>query len=118
MIETIEAIGRQFDALAAKTDPTSSRMLRDHDYAVQLADCVARTYVMLNNGICEELTVCRTCVRQRDYLRDALELFEEVARTGIVNDEVERRYLEFEARLTEIRSRIREVLAALAAPQP
>lgn len=115
MIQTIEAILHQFDALAAKTDPTNARMLLDPDYAVQLADCVAKTYVMLNNGICEELTMCESCAEHRDYLRDVLEMFDEVARMGVVDEEVERRYLQFEIKLYEIRSRIRQVLKSMDA---
>jgi len=113
MKETVESIKRQFDALSAKIDPASAQMLRDRDYAMQLADCVCKTYVMLNNGMCEELTVCSTCARQRDYLRDAMERFEAVAQNDEVDRESERFYFGFVAQLKQIQENIAAVLATL-----
>ncbi|GEM_PF-2790200 len=113
MIETVESIRKQFEALAAKVDPASTEMLRDRDYATQLGDCVAKTYVMLNNGMCEELTMCRTCAQQRDYLRDVMVMFEEVGRSGVVTPRIEQRYFHFVEQLEEIRGNIAQVLAQL-----
>jgi len=116
MFETVEAVRRQFDALAAKVDPLSAGMLEDSDYVTQLGDCIARTYVMLNNGMCEELTMCRTCAEQRDYLRDVMVFFDEVGRTGQVTPDVERRYFRFIEQLSVIRRNIRKVLVELRPP--
>lgn len=113
MKETVESIKGQFDALHAKIDPASAEMLRDRDYAMQLADCVSKTYVMLNSGMCEELTVCTTCAEQRDYLRDAMEQFEAVAHCGEVDGASEAFYFGFVAQLKQIRENIAAVLAAL-----
>ncbi|MEJ2468128.1 MAG: hypothetical protein P8Y65_03745 [Campylobacterales bacterium] len=113
MKQTVEAIKRQFEALSAKIDPASAEMLQDRAYAMQLADCVAKTYVMLNNGMCEELEVCHTCAQQRDYLRDAMERFESVGQTGETNKETEAFYFEFIDRLKGIRENIDGVLAQL-----
>ena len=114
MKETVESILRQFEAMNAKIDPASSELLQDHDYAVQLADCVAKTYVMLNTGMCEELTVCNTCAEQRDFMRSALERFETIAQSGRVDAEAERFYFGFVERLETIRANIRTVLASLS----
>ena len=113
MRETVESIKRQFEALIAKVDPVSAEMLSDGDYATQLADCVAKIYVMLNNGMCEELEVCHTCTRQRDYLREAIERFETVAQNGTLDTETETFYFGFVRRLDEIRENIRTVLGTL-----
>ena len=113
MKQTIESIKKQFEALNAKIDPASAEMLQDKDYAMQLADCVAKTYVMLNNGMCEELEVCHTCAQQRDYMRDAMERFEAVGQTGIKDKETEAFYFEFVDRLNGIRENIDEVLTQL-----
>ena len=113
MKETVESINRQFEALSAKIDPASAEMLQDSDYATQLADCVAKTYVMLNNGMCEELTVCQTCAQQRDFLREALEKFEAVAQSGTLDADAETFYFGFVDRLKEIRENIRTVLDTL-----
>ncbi len=113
MLKTIEAIKKQFDALAAKVDPDSAEMLGDKDYAAQLGDCVAKTYIMLNNGMCEELTMCKTCAQQRDYLRDVMEMFEEVGRTGEVSETVRSEYRRFIDQLAQIRTNIEHVLAEI-----
>ncbi len=113
MIETIESIQRQFEALRAKLDPASTEPLRNKAYAQQLGDCVAKTYILLNNGMCEELTMCRTCAQQRDYLRNMMELFETVGETGEVTPEVETNYFNFVERLGEINANIELVLAEL-----
>lgn len=113
MEKTIEAARRQFTALQAKIDPLSTQMLRDRDYVVQLAECVAKTYTMLNDGMCEEVSVCHTCAQQRDYLRDAMESFEALAETGEVNADVERFYFDFVARLRQIVDNIDAVLQDL-----
>ena len=113
MIETIESIKKQFAALAAKVDPASTDQLADRDYTAQLADCVAKTYVMLNNGMCEELTMCKSCAQQRDYLRGVMEMFEEVGESGEVTDEVRRQYFRFVEQLREIETNIERVLSQL-----
>jgi len=110
MKETIESIRRQFEALIAKIDPTSPEMLRDRDYTTQLADCVARTYVMLNNGMCEVLDVCYTCADERDFLRHAMERFETI---GEIDKSVEQFYFEFIERIGFVRRNIEAVLARL-----
>jgi hypothetical protein len=113
MRATVEAIEKQFEALSAKIDPVSAEMLADHDYAMQLADCVCKTYVMLNNGMCEELTVCSTCAEQRDYLREAMERFEAVAQRGEVDAESEAFYFGFVTQLKQIQENIAAVLTTL-----
>ena len=113
MKETVESIKQQFEALSAKIDPASAEMLKDKDYATQLADCVSRTYVMLNSGMCEELSVCHTCAQQRDYLRDAMERFEEVAQGGDLDAETEKFYFGFVAQLNKIKENIANVLGTL-----
>ena len=113
MIQTIESIQKQFEALSAKIDPTSAEMLKDRDYATQLADCVAKTYVTLNDSMCEELTVCHSCAQQRDFLRDAIERFETIAQNGNVDADDATFYFGFVARLGEIKENIRTALASL-----
>jgi len=113
MKKTVESINRQFEALSAKIDPFSAEMLRDRDYTMQLADCVAKTYVMLNNGMCEELTVCQTCAQQRDYLRVAMEHFETVVQCGEVSAASEAFYFDFVVRLERIKKNIGRVLESL-----
>ncbi len=111
MREPVESILRQFEALLAKLDPTSVEMLQDRDYAVQLADCVARAYLMLNNGMCEAVDVCRSCAGERDYLRGAMERLETIGETGEVDAAVKRFYFDFIARLDTIRRRIEMLLS-------
>lgn len=113
MRATIEAARRQFEALLAKLDPTSTQMLHDRDYVAQLSDCVARTYTMLNDGMCEEATVCHSCAGQRDYLRDAMETFDTLAATGKIDAATEAFYFDFVARLGEINANIGRVLQQL-----
>lgn len=113
MRETIESVKRQFEALSAKIDPMTAEMLNDRDYTAQLADCVAKTYVILNNGMCEELTVCHSCAQQRDYLRNAMETFEAAAQKGNVTPELERFYFAFVEQLGVIRANIEKVLSQL-----
>jgi len=113
MRATIEAARRQFEALLAKIDPESTQMLHDKDYTAQLADCVAKTYTLLNDGMCEEVAVCHTCAAQRDYLRDAMEAFETLAETGKIDAEAEAFYFDFVARIKAIISNIDEALAKL-----
>lgn len=113
MRATIEAARRQFEALLAKLDPTSTQMLHDRDYVAQLSDCVARTYTMLNDGMCEEATVCHSCAGQRDYLRDAMETFDTLAESGEVDAQTEVFYFDFVTRLRQIVTNIDEVLTRL-----
>jgi len=113
MKETIESIKWQFEALSAKIDPLSAEMLRDRDYAMQLADCVAKSYVMLNGGMCSVAIVCRVCARQRDELREAMEWFETVGQTGALDGGAEKRYFEFIGRLEGIRQSLEKALKLL-----
>lgn len=113
MKQTIESVKQQFEALSAKLDPQSAQMLKDRDYATQLGDCIAKTYVMLNSGMCEELEVCHTCAQQRDYLREALETFEDVAQSGQVDAVFESFYFSFVEQLGTIRANIDKALAHL-----
>lgn len=102
----IEAIKKQIQALVATVDPVSTQQLHNRDFVTQLADCIAKTYVLLNEGMCEELTVCRSCAQQRDFLRDTLTVFEEVARSGSVSYADEQHYYNFVGRLKEMQVNI------------
>lgn len=113
MKETVEALKYRFDALSAKVDPTSCAMLSDPDYTTQLAECVARIYVMLNDGMCEELEVCRSCAEQRDYFRQAMEVFDTVAQNGQIDDTLERFYFEFVDRLRQSGINLEGILRTL-----
>jgi len=113
MKEMIESIHRQFDALIAKIDPLSAEMLQDRDYAVQLADCVTRSYVMLNDGMNSEPEVCCACAIERDTLREAMEWLEVIGQTGEVDEETEQFYFEFIATLGTIRRHIATALSRL-----
>lgn len=113
MKETIESVKGQFDALISKIDPTSASMLGDRDYTSQLSDCVARIYVMLNSGMCEEVTVCQNCAEHRDYFRQAMEVFEAAAFTGNVDSDVIDFYFDFVRHLRSAQQKIDEVLSSL-----
>lgn len=110
MKETVEALKHRFDALSAKVDPTSCTMLRDPDYTTQLAECVANIYVMLNSGMCEELTVCRNCAELRDYLRQAMEVFDTAAQSGKIDNDLERFYFDFVGRLRQSGANLEAIL--------
>ncbi len=49
---------------------------RDADFFNELNDEITMTYVLMNDGMCEEVAMCHSCAQNRDRLYEMIELLE------------------------------------------
>ena len=110
MLKTIVDIKSQFVNLLEKMDTNSEDILKDKEYVQEIAEDVAQIYVMLNDSICEELSMCHTCTQQSDYLRDMMLMLEELVEAKEIDISVQNRYRELASRLEDIIKKIDNVL--------
>lgn len=104
MKKSIKVLKRQLDALYCKIDPDTVEMLSDHYYAVQLAECVTQIYILINEEMCDVRAACSKCASHRDFLRKAVEVFEQVVHSNEIDEQVTGFYFCFVTRLQMIRN--------------
>lgn len=110
MLKTIVDIKSQFLNLLEKIDLNSEYILNDKEYVKVMAEEIAQIYVMLNESVCEELSMCHTCMQQSDYLRDMMLMFEELEDAKKLDATIQNRYKEFASRLEDIINKIDTVI--------
>jgi hypothetical protein len=77
MMTMFEAVQQEFmrlSVLLSKIDFDES--LTDMARLAQVNDALTDTYVLLNQGFCENATMCKKCVDNRDQLRNLSQLID------------------------------------------
>ena len=115
MKQTIEATKSGFEGIKKTLEDASHHSgSYDSDFFERLSDAVSATYVLLNDGMCEELSVCHTCAQNRDQLHDMMEwLDNEAAQPGSASEQ-HSHLTSFSNDINEVLVRIDKVLAELS----
>jgi len=78
MFEAVQQEFMRLSIILAKLDFEKS--LTDMALLAQLNDALTDTYVVLNRGFCENVTMCKKCIDNRDrlhYLSEMIDICEE-----------------------------------------
>ena len=111
MIETIQSVEKQFQSINEMVNTQSYGMqLKDPTFIQKLSVAVEEAYVSLNDGMCEEIKACQTCNYQRNYLRNMMGIFNEIEGGTALSSTVKRELFTFPEKITEVLSRIQQVL--------
>ncbi len=111
MKETIKKIERQFlDIREIMGDELDVSALEDSRYLDRLSNCIDETYIVLNQGMCEELEMCHTCAKHRDILGTVMETLNDLDSGANITDDVILELKDFVNTLDDILVRIKEVL--------
>ena len=111
MIETIQKVEKQFQNIDAMVNTQNYGMqLKDANFIEKLSVAVEEAYVSLNDGMCEEMTACQTCNYQRNYLRNMMGIFNDIEKDSALSSTVKRELFTFPEKITEVLSRIQQVL--------
>jgi len=114
MIETIQRIEKQFQSIDEMVNTQNYGVqLKDPTFIERLSIAVEEAYVSLNDGMCEEMTACKTCNYQRNYLRNMMGIFNDIELSGTLSSTVKRELFTFPEKIREILSRIEQVLKEL-----
>ena len=114
MIETIQKVESQFKNINAMVNTQSYGMqLKDPSFIEKLSIAVEEAYVSLNDGMCEEMSACKTCNYQRNYLRNMMGIFNDIESEGSISSTVKRELFTFPEKIKEVLDRIQQVLKEL-----
>ncbi len=94
------------------TDDLNTKLLEDK-FLEKLTDNVEETFVKMNEGICESAQMCYSCANQRDYLRDVVDLLEDIEDADEINDTLNADIVTFKSNIDETLGRIGDVLATI-----
>jgi len=111
MIETIQRIESQFQGINTMVNTQNYGMqLKDPSFIEKLSIAIEEAYVSLNDGMCEEMTACKTCNYQRNYLRNMMGIFNDIETNGVLSGTVKRELFTFPEKINEVLVRIQQVL--------
>ena len=111
MKTTIKEIEKNFKEIQSLiAGDFSASHLEDSTFLSQLNDLVSKTYIHLNEGICEELEMCHTCALQRDLLQKKLALIDDLDAGATLTDKVVSEFADFKNTIDDTLSRIDTVL--------
>ena len=111
MIETIQKVEKQFQEIENMVNTQAYGMqLKDPSFIERLSIVVEEAYVSLNDGMCEEIKACQTCVYQRNYLRNMMGILNELESGSAISSTVKRELFTFPEKISEVLTRIQQVL--------
>lgn len=114
MVQTIRDVEQRIAIIKALIhndfEPTH---LEDAEFVKVLTNSVEDTYMLMNEGMCEELTACQRCTKSRDNMRNIMDLLEDIEAGDPVTPEMADRFRHFSVELDEMTERLSEVLAEL-----
>ncbi len=100
MFEAVQQEFMRLSIVLAKLDFEKS--LTDMALVAQLNDALTDTYVVLNKGFCENVTICEKCIDNREQLRYLSEIIDICEEKQEVSEEAFLALKEFSLSIPEI----------------
>jgi hypothetical protein len=91
----------------------NNNSIRNRDYFAQLSERTQAAYVTMNEGMCENTTVCQQCAEHRDFLYAMLGILEDLESGSPISDAHEKKLNVYKTKVTEILAKISAVLVSL-----
>jgi hypothetical protein len=115
MLQTVQNIEKKFLGIKQIIGADfSASHLRDSGFVSGLKEAVEETYLLLNEGMCEEISVCKECAKNRDYLQTMITELENIENGDKITAAVEDRFISFSLMLDDLLSRVDSVVSNLS----
>jgi hypothetical protein len=115
MLQTVQNIEKKFrEVKQIIGNDFSASHLHNSGFVSRLREAVEETYVLLNEGICEEVSVCKECANNRDHLQTIMVELENIENGDKITAAMEDRFMSFSLMLDDLLSRIKSVIGELS----
>lgn len=94
-------------------DLLSGSVVRDQTYYAQLNEATQTAYILMNEGMCADTTVCHQCAEHRDFLHSMINVTEELESGHPLSYVYKKNLDAYLHKVTEILAKISDVLASL-----
>ena len=111
MVESIRA--KYIDVQRVIGNDFSINHLEDSAFVSKLNESIENAYIEINEGMCEEIKVCKTCAENRDNLREVMVMLEDIEEGATITDSVGDHFMAFSLELNQVLERIDGVLAEI-----
>lgn len=104
-----EAQGRfkEIDTLLNSNEPQTG------EYFAQLNEVTQDAYVLMNEGMCSNTTVCHQCSEHRDFLHSMIGMLEDLELGTPVSSMYREKLTIYHAKVNEILAKISDILNSL-----
>lgn len=86
--------------------------VRDNNYFTKLSIATEEAYVLMNEGMCANTSVCHECADHRDFIRSMLDVLGELeVNTSSANNYADK-FAQYSERVNKILTNIKTVLTA------
>ncbi len=110
MKEIFENVQKKFRDLETFLNrATIKKDLETPELLAELNDTLSDTYVLLNQGFCENLQVCEKCVENRDQLRMLVEMMDQCEEKQALSEEAFASLNKFKQNIPEILHKMQSV---------
>lgn len=109
MIDTLREAQKQFQevyTLLAQNTP------HNNDYFTQLSIATEEAYVLMNEGMCANTSVCHECADHRDFIRSMLDILGELEINASNVSNYTDTLSQYSVRVNKILNNIKTVLAS------
>ncbi len=85
---------------------------RDTTYFTQLSIATEEAYVLMNEGMCANTSVCHECAEHRDFIRSILDILGTLETNSNSADSYTETFIQYSDRVNKILNNIAVVLAS------
>lgn len=86
---------------------------QNDSYFTQLSEATQNAYVIMNEGMCENTTVCHECAENRDYLHSMIATLEDLASGAPLSDSYKSQLDAYTEKVGDILAKIEGALASV-----
>ncbi|MDD5051967.1 MAG: hypothetical protein PHO27_04435 [Sulfuricurvum sp.] len=110
MLDTLREANKQFQEVH---NLLISSVNRDSNYFTQLSVATEEAYVLMNEGMCANNSVCHQCAEHRDYIRSMLDVLGNLEAGAPLSSDYETKLSLYSTKVNDILSRIAHTLTTL-----
>jgi len=116
MVEKINIIKAKFEMIKTILGDTLTLEDLSHPkYLKILIDASENTYLQLNDGMCDNLSMCKECASKRDTLNNYIQLLDDIELGNYVNEDIEQKLSQYPKIIQDVIDRIDTVLLEMQA---
>lgn len=108
MLDIIREAQNKFQEIDQLLHTSSAK---NDDYFTQLSEATQNAYVIMNEGMCENMTVCHECAENRDYLHSMIGIVEDLASGAPLSNAYKAALDTYAEKVGEILTKIQGALA-------
>lgn len=109
MIDILREAQKQFQEIHTLLNPNTPK---DNKYFTQLSIATEEAYVLMNEGMCANTSVCHECAEHRDFIRSMLDVLGELEINASAANTYAEKFAQYAERVNKILQNIKTVLAS------